>query len=259
MHTLRARFVPDTVRERLVLQGLDAVLREAPGLTTGPTESLPRGRSNEPPGAPVLAYAGAPLTSAEEHQVRLYIDFLRTQSPSTELIPPSVDPPRRNHHDHHQPPPVRPVRRRRAPARGSAAPPRRPRMGGPPSRHGLPGRGVRLAYPVMALPVLADHGVIADGWMSMFPGLDTERDRLGPPGLPRAAARHLVVTWAADGKDGLRDLVRRMFRWRIGVGWWLLVLTGLPVLTLAFAVALGDTSSPSTWGRSWPPKSPDCW
>ena len=35
-----------------------------------------------------------------------------------------------------------------------------------------------------------------------------------------------------------------MFRWRIGVGWWLVVLTGLPVLTLAFAVALGDTFKP---------------
>ena len=32
-----------------------------------------------------------------------------------------------------------------------------------------------LAYPVMALPVLADHGVIAGGWMSLFPGLDAER------------------------------------------------------------------------------------
>jgi hypothetical protein len=27
----------------------------------------------------LLAYAGVPLTSAEEQQVRLYIDFLRTQ------------------------------------------------------------------------------------------------------------------------------------------------------------------------------------
>ena len=27
----------------------------------------------------------------------------------------------------------------------------------------------------MALPVLADHGVIADGWMPVFPGLDAER------------------------------------------------------------------------------------
>ena len=54
MHTLRAKFVPDTVRERLVLQGLDAVLRETLGLDDRPyrvelpaddlRETLQRGR-----------------------------------------------------------------------------------------------------------------------------------------------------------------------------------------------------------------------
>jgi DNA-binding MarR family transcriptional regulator len=85
MHTLRPRFVPDTVRERLVLQHLDSVLREALSLDDRPYRvELP---TDEPPGdrteVPVLAYTGAPLASAEEQQVRLYIDFLRTQGSSS--------------------------------------------------------------------------------------------------------------------------------------------------------------------------------
>ena len=85
MHTLRARFVPDTLRERLVLQGLDAVLREALALDDRPyrVELSADDDTQHGSGAAVLAYPGAPLTSAEEHQVRLYIDFLRTQGTRT--------------------------------------------------------------------------------------------------------------------------------------------------------------------------------
>ena len=53
-----------------------------------------------------------------------------------------------------------------------------------------------------------------------------------------------MVTWAADGRAGVQTLVSQMFQWRIGVGWWLLVLAGLPTLTLAFALLLGDTPQP---------------
>ena len=35
-----------------------------------------------------------------------------------------------------------------------------------------------------------------------------------------------------------------MLQWRIGVGWWVLVLAGLPALTLGFALLLGDTPQP---------------
>jgi membrane protease YdiL (CAAX protease family) len=54
----------------------------------------------------------------------------------------------------------------------------------------------------------------------------------------------LYVTWAADGRDGLRRLGSRLLRWRVGAGWWLLVLAGLPVLALGLAVLLGDTLMP---------------
>ena len=80
-----------------------------------------------------------------------------------------------------------------------------------------------LAYPVMALPVLADHGVIADGWMSVFPGLDAERIASVLLVFLALLPATLVVTWAADGRDGLRDL--REPRCSAGAsasggGWW---------------------------------------
>jgi uncharacterized protein len=104
--------------------------------------------------------------------------------------------------------------------------------------------GFAIAYPVMALPILASHGVIPDGWMPQRPGFDTERiaSVLGILlGLLPAA---LWVTWAADGTDGVRSLGRRLVRWQIGVRWWVLVLAGLPGLTLTFALLLGDTWAP---------------
>ena len=84
MHGLRARFIPDTVRERLVLQHLDTVLRESSGLDQRPYQvALEKSTSDHDHiGAPMLAYTGEPLSSTEERQVRLYIDFLRSQEPN---------------------------------------------------------------------------------------------------------------------------------------------------------------------------------
>jgi membrane protease YdiL (CAAX protease family) len=101
-----------------------------------------------------------------------------------------------------------------------------------------------VAGPVMAVPVLADHGVIPSGWMPQVPGLDTERVASVLLVFIALLPAAIWVTWAADGAAGIRSLVSRMFRWRIGIGWWLLVLAGLPTLTLAFALLLGDTVRP---------------
>jgi membrane protease YdiL (CAAX protease family) len=97
-----------------------------------------------------------------------------------------------------------------------------------------------VGWTVMTLPVLAEHGVI--------PGRSVP-ETLGLPPDEFAALMMiwlailpavLYVTWVVDGRDGVRDLVSRMLRWRFGVGWWLLVLVGIPALTLLFSVALGD-------------------
>lgn len=101
-----------------------------------------------------------------------------------------------------------------------------------------------VAYPVMSLPVLADHGVIPGGWMPQLPGLDEERIASALLVFVALLPAALWTTWAADGPTGVRALVNRVFRWRIGSRWWLLVLAGLPTSTLALALLLGDSFKP---------------
>jgi membrane protease YdiL (CAAX protease family) len=121
------------------------------------------------------------------------------------------------------------------------------------ARHGLRGwvarhplaafliLGLGLAYPAMAVPILAARGIIPGG---SLPGmLHIAPDEfagllLTLVGLLPAA---MIVTWAADGRTGVRRLLGRMRRWRVGVGWWLLVLVGLPLLTIAIGLLLGDS------------------
>jgi membrane protease YdiL (CAAX protease family) len=95
-------------------------------------------------------------------------------------------------------------------------------------------------YPMMSLPILASHGLIPGA--TLLDRLPMAPDELAGLlltmfGLLPAT---LYVTWAADGRDGLRRLRSRMLRWRVGAGWWLLVVAGLPVLTVAIGMLLGD-------------------
>ena len=98
-----------------------------------------------------------------------------------------------------------------------------------------------LAYPLMAMPVLAVRGVIPGG--GLVARLPVPPDELA--GLLLAVGALLpaamYVTWATEGRAGVRRLLSRMLRWRVGVGWWLAVLIGLPVLTVGIALLLGDT------------------
>jgi membrane protease YdiL (CAAX protease family) len=91
-----------------------------------------------------------------------------------------------------------------------------------------------VSWPVLALLVLADHGVI--------PGREV------PVELFALALTLLVllpaalwVTWATEGRAGVRALLGRAFRWRISPIWWLVVLLGLPVATVALGVAFGGS------------------
>jgi hypothetical protein len=65
---------PEEGRQRLALQRLDAALREVGGLDPRPyTLTAPQAAGHD------LGYDGAPLTPAEESDVRVYIDFIRTR------------------------------------------------------------------------------------------------------------------------------------------------------------------------------------
>ncbi len=71
---LAAALGPEEGRQRLALQRLDAALREVGGLDPRPyTVAAPQEASHD------LSYDGAPLTPAEEADVRAYLDFVRTR------------------------------------------------------------------------------------------------------------------------------------------------------------------------------------
>ncbi len=104
--------------------------------------------------------------------------------------------------------------------------------------------GLSLGYTLAFVWGLAHHGVIPGG------GLD-DALHIAPDELVGAATllalfpAALYVTWATDGSGGVRALLRRAFRWRVGAGWWLVVLLGLPALTVSLALLLGDDLRPA--------------
>lgn len=108
-----------------------------------------------------------------------------------------------------------------------------------------------LGYPVMALPILAHRGILPGGDLAARVGLDTERAAALLMTLGVMLPVALWVTWAADGREGLRAFVDRMLRWRFGFVWWVVVLAGLPALTLAITLLLGGTlreiGDPGAW------------
>ena len=89
-----------------------------------------------------------------------------------------------------------------------------------------------FSWLLLAIPVLAFYRVI--------PGADL------PVEIFALAATLLVllpaalwVTWVTDGRAGLRALFARVFRWRFGIGWWAVVLFGLPVIALLLGLIMG--------------------
>ena len=49
----------------------------------------------------------------------------------------------------------------------------------------------------------------------------------------------VLVTAAADGRVGVRDLVRRIFRWRVHPAWYAVAFLALPAAALLVALAFG--------------------
>jgi uncharacterized protein len=106
-------------------------------------------------------------------------------------------------------------------------------------------RRVVARHPVTSFLIMA----FVFGWGGMLPLLLSEN---GPvtvlpielPWMPFAAILSIfglalpafLVTAATDGKEGARELLSRIFRWRVGVHWYLLALFGLLLATLLGAI-----------------------
>jgi membrane protease YdiL (CAAX protease family) len=101
-----------------------------------------------------------------------------------------------------------------------------------------------LGYSCMIAVVLAARGIVPGG---SLPGLlhiapdEAAGFMLVWAGLVPAT---LIVTSLTEGRAGVRRLAARMVRWHVSWGWWLLVLAGLPVLTVGLAVLMGDPLRP---------------
>src|SRR5215208_1128350 len=110
-------------------------------------------------------------------------------------------------------------------------------------------KALARGHPLMLFFVLA----FAFSWVAWAPaaflsGDDSQPRTLAPllhllGGLgPMLSA--FVVTALAGGSVGLRELLGRVFRWRVGLGWWGVALLGTPVLFLLAAVRAGVCPHP---------------
>lgn len=87
-----------------------------------------------------------------------------------------------------------------------------------------------------------------------------------PPPPPTTAVGHLVagilgacslalpafvVTAVADGRDGVRDLLRRTFRWRVAIRWYLFAAFAIPVGALVLAPVFLGAAPIQALGQNW--------
>jgi uncharacterized protein len=61
-----------------------------------------------------------------------------------------------------------------------------------------------------------------------------------------------LVTAVTEGRPGVRDLVGRTLRWRVGIGWYLLATLAIPVGALLLAPLFLGSAPLEALGRSWP-------
>lgn len=65
-------------------------------------------------------------------------------------------------------------------------------------------------------------------------------------------AAAFLVTAAADGRAGVVDLLRRSFRWRVPVRWYIVALFAVPAATILLAVSFYGVDAISSPTGGWP-------
>jgi len=121
-------------------------------------------------------------------------------------------------------------------------------------------RSLVVRHPVTAFVVMA----FALGWGGMLPLLLSESGPFGilPFALPAQpftavlsmlglALPAFLVTAATVGREGVRDLLGRMLRWRVGVRWYLFAIFGLFAVSLLEAIPFLGVAPLQALARNW--------
>jgi membrane protease YdiL (CAAX protease family) len=105
-----------------------------------------------------------------------------------------------------------------------------------------------LGVPLMLLPVLAQRGILPGASLPAKVGLDLESVAALMMVALALFPAALIVSGLEGGRPAVLAFLRRMGMWRIGAGWWALILLALPALTVVLALIMGDTFKPPTLG-----------
>lgn len=99
-------------------------------------------------------------------------------------------------------------------------------------------RALVARYPIASYLVVA----FTVGWALLFPpallGLQPIQLLVLPTAVIGLFGGAVLVTGLADGRAAVRELLRRVFRWRVHPGWYLLAAVGIPVIALSGASAV---------------------
>ena len=120
-------------------------------------------------------------------------------------------------------------------------------------------RGLVARHPAAAFLVMA----FGFGWTSMIPILLSENGfGVLPIELPLTLVQTLatllglalpafLVTAATGGEEGVRDLLSRLLRWRVGIRWYLIAIFGLFVAMLLAAVPFLGAAPLEALAQKW--------
>src|ERR687893_1501067 len=120
-------------------------------------------------------------------------------------------------------------------------------------------RGMVARHPATAFLVMA----FGFGWMSLVPIL-LSKNGFGvlPIELPLTLVQTLatllglalpafLVTAATGGREGVRDLLSRLLRWRVGIRWYLVAIFGLFAAVLLAAVPFLGVAPLGALAQNW--------
>jgi membrane protease YdiL (CAAX protease family) len=103
--------------------------------------------------------------------------------------------------------------------------------------------GLAASSATSTLMILVERGVLPGRALPSRLGSDMEEATSAVLVLVLAMTA-LLVTVLADGRPGVRSLLRRATRWRAGWTWWIVAVAALPATTVGLSLAMGDRLEP---------------